>query len=86
MKIRAIDYWRDVETNVNEMFAPFELFCLVLCAKRNVMHRTSRYSARAGVGQTNKINYSAGRRVVWRAKAKPVSRFLDQAVAETVRE
>ena len=38
MKIGAIDYWRDVETKINEMLAPLELFGLVLRSKRNVMH------------------------------------------------
>lgn len=38
MKIRAIDYWRDVVAKIDQMFAPLELFGLVLCAKGNVMH------------------------------------------------
>ena len=38
MKISAIDYWRDVVAKIDEMFAPLELFRLVLRSKRNVMH------------------------------------------------
>ena len=40
MKIRAIDHWRLVVAKIDQMFAPLELFLLVLCAKRDVMHRT----------------------------------------------
>src|SRR2546423_1327533 len=84
MKIGAIDYWRDVVAAVDEMCAPLKLFVLVLCAKRNVMHRTSRDPTHSCVGQTKQIDYSAGRRVVWRDKAKSVSRFLNQAIAESI--
>ena len=38
MKIRAIDYWCDVVAEIDEMFAPLELFGLVLRSKRNVMY------------------------------------------------
>ena len=38
MKIRAIDYWRDVVAKINEMFAPLALFGFVLRSKRNVMY------------------------------------------------
>ena len=38
MKIGAIDHWRHVVAKIDEMFAPLELFVIVLRAKRDVMH------------------------------------------------
>src|SRR5882724_1982353 len=86
MKIGAIDHWRHVITKVDEMFAPLELFVLVLGAECNVMHRARRDLAHPRVGQTKQVDDSARRRVVRRGKPKSVSRFLDQTIAETVGE
>ena len=38
MKIRAIDYRRDVVAKIDQTLAPPELFGLVLRSKRDVMH------------------------------------------------
>src|SRR6266496_396100 len=86
MKVRAIDYRRDVVANIHEMFAPLELFMLVLRSKRDVMHRTRSDAAHACVGQTKQVNDSARRRLVQRSKPKSVSRFLNQTITETVGE
>src|SRR5262245_15340275 len=86
MKIRAIDHWRDVVAEFDEMLAPSELFVLVLRAKGNMMHRTRSDSSHPRVRQAKQINDSARRRIVGRYKAKPVCRFLDQTIPETVRE
>src|SRR2546430_5914152 len=40
MKIDAIHHRRDIVAEIDEMLAPLELFGIVLCAKRNMMHRT----------------------------------------------
>src|SRR6266498_3151448 len=40
MKIRAVDHWRHVVPEIDQMFAPLELFMLVLRSTRDVMHRT----------------------------------------------
>src|SRR6476661_10869335 len=73
MKIRAIDHWRHVVAKVDQMFAPLELFLLVLRAKRDVMHRTPRDLAHPRVRQTKQINNSARSRLVRRGKPKSVS-------------
>src|SRR5438034_4086261 len=86
MKIRAINYWRHVVAKIGEMFAPLELFGLVLRAKRNMMHRTRGDSPHPCVRQTKQVNDSARRRVVRRGKAKSVSRLLDQTKTETAGE
>src|SRR5215472_7059795 len=86
MKIDAIDYWGHIVAEIDEMFAPLELFVIVLCAKGNMMHRTSRDSAHPRVGQTKQVNDSARRRVIRRRKAKSGSRFIDQTITETVGE
>ena len=86
MKIRAIDYWRDVIATIDEMFAPLELFRLVLRSKGNVMHRTGRDAAHRGVGLAQQVDNSAGRSVVGGCKPKPVSRFVNQTIAETFGE
>src|SRR5436190_17777517 len=86
MKIRAIDHWRHVVAKIDEMFAPLELFGLVLRAKRNMMHRTRSDSPHSCVRQTKQVNDSARRRVIRRDKAKSVSRLLDQTIGETVGE
>src|SRR5437667_7082268 len=86
MKIRAIDHRRHVVPKIDETFAPLELFGLVLCAKRNMMHRTRSDAAHTCVGQAKQVNDSAGCRVVWRGKPKSVARFLEQTIAETVGE
>src|SRR5260370_11504146 len=86
MKIRAINYRRHVVAKIDEMFAPLELFGIVLRAKRNMMHRTRSDSPHPRVGQTEQVNDSARHGVVGRDKAKSVSRFLDQTIAETVSE
>src|SRR5689334_9265446 len=64
MKIRAIDHWRHVVAELDELLAPLELFGLILRAERNMMHRTRRYAPHPGVGHAEQINYSAGCRVV----------------------
>src|SRR5204863_4644375 len=84
MKIGAIDYRRHVVAKVDQMFAPLELFRLILRAKRDVMHRTGHDASHPCVGQTKQINDPARRRLVRRGKAKSVSRFLNQTIAETV--
>ena len=86
MKIRPIDHWRDVVTKIDKLLAPLELFGLILRAKCDMMHRTRRDPAHTRIGQTQQVNDSARRRVVGRSKAKPVARFLDQTIAETVGE
>src|SRR5436190_22830602 len=86
MKIRTINYWRHVVAKIDEMFAPLELFGLVPRAKRNMMHRTRSDSPHPCVRQTKQINDSARCSVIRRDKAKPVSRFLDQTITETVGE
>src|SRR5438034_10570850 len=86
MKIRAIDYWRHVVAKIDKMFAPLELFGLVLRAKRNMMHRARGDSAHSCVRQTKQINDSARCGFIRRGKAKPVSRLLDQTITETVGE
>ena len=86
MKVRAVDHWRHVVPEIDQMFAPLELFMLVLRSKRDVMHRTRSDAAHTCVGQTKQVNDSARRRLVRRGKPKSVSRFLDQTIAETVRE
>src|SRR5437016_5396097 len=86
MKIRPIDHWGDVITKLDELLAPLQLFGFILRPERNVMHRTRSDPARPGVGQTKQIDDSAGCRVVWRGKTKPVARFLEQRIAKTVGE
>src|SRR5207249_5918108 len=86
MKIRAIDHWRDVVAEIDEMFAPLELFGFVLCAKGNVMNRTRSDAPHPGVRQAKQVNDSARRHVVRRGKAKSVSRFLNQAITKSVGE
>src|SRR4029077_8593443 len=80
MKIRAIDYWRDVVAKIDEMLAPLELLRLVLRSKRNVMNGTGRDAAHRGVGLTQQVDNSAGRRVVRGYKPKPVARFINQTI------
>src|SRR5580765_2130422 len=86
IKIRAINYWRHVVAKIDEMFAPLELFGLVLRAKRNMMHRTRSDSPHRCVRQTKQIDDSAWCSVIRRHKAKSVSRLLDQTKTETVGE
>src|SRR6266436_5337190 len=86
MKIDAIHHRRDIVAEIDEMLAPLELFGIVLCAKRNMMHRTGGDASAPGVGQTKHVNDSSRRRVIRRCKAKSISRFRDQTIAETVRE
>src|SRR6266487_3310711 len=86
MKIRAIDYWRDVVVKIDEMLAPLELFRLVLRSKRNVMHRTGSDAAHRGVGLAQQVDNSAWRRVVRGYKPKPVPRFINQTIAEALGE
>ena len=62
MKISAIDHRRDVVAEIDEMLAPLKLFGVVLRSKSNVMHRTGRDAAHRGVGLTQQVNDSAGRR------------------------
>src|SRR5438046_10529165 len=73
MKVRAVDHWRHVVPEIDQMFAPLELFMLVLRSKRDVMHRTRSDAAHACVGQTKQVNDSARRRLVQRSKPKSVS-------------
>src|SRR5213078_4238466 len=73
MKIRAVDHWRHVVPEIDQMFAPLELFVLVLGSKRNVMHRTRRDPTHSRVRQTKQVNDSARRRLVRRGKPKSVS-------------
>jgi hypothetical protein len=73
MKIGAIDDWRDIVAKIDQMFAPLELFVLILCAKRDVMHRPRSDAAHSRIGQTKQVNDSARRRLIRRGKPKPVS-------------
>src|SRR6266478_2950879 len=73
MKIGAIDYWRHVVAELDEMFAPLQLLGFVLCAKCNMMHRSRRDPAHLGVGHAEEINDPAGRRFVRRSEAETVS-------------
>src|SRR4029453_13199673 len=86
MKINAIDYWRNVVTKIDELFAPLKLLLFVARTKGDVMYRPSRHTPNAGIRQTKQINDSARRAIVTRCKSKPVSRFLDQPVTERVSE
>src|ERR1700731_5051325 len=86
MEINAIDYRSNVVTKINELFAPLKLLLFVTRAKRDVMHRPSRNTPNAGIRQTKQIDNSGWRSVVMRYEPKPVPRFLDQTVAECVRE
>src|SRR4029077_4549360 len=86
MKISAIDHGRDIVATIDEMFAPLELFRLVLRSKGNVMHRTGRDAARRGVGLTQQVDNSARRTVVRGYEPKPVARFVSQTIAEAVCE
>src|SRR6476660_4977463 len=86
MKISAVDYWRDVIAKVDEMFAPLELFGLVLRAKGNVMYRTGGDAAHRGVGLTQHVNNSPWRRVIRRRKSESISRFINQTIAEALGE
>ena len=64
MKIDAIHHRRDVVAEIDEMLAPLELFGIVLCPKRNMMHRTGGDAAHRGVGLTKQVNDSARRGLV----------------------
>src|SRR5919106_5382598 len=86
MKVNAIDYWCHVVTKSDQMFSPLELLGIVSRAKSNMMHRTRRDLPHPGIRQAKQINDSARWRVHRCAKAKAVSRFLDQKIAEAVRE
>src|SRR5213080_2593951 len=86
MKISAIDYWRDIVAEIDEMLAPVELFGFVLRAKRNVMHRTGGNAPNRAVWLTQQVDNFARRRFVRGCKPKPVARFVNQTVAKTVRE
>src|SRR5947207_14777477 len=71
MKVRAINYWRDVVAKIDEMRAPSELFRLILRSKRNVMHSTGRHAAHRGIGLTQQVRHSSGRRAGRGSKRKP---------------
>ena len=86
MKIRPIDHRRDIIAEIYEMFVPLQLFGFVLCAKGNMMHRTRRDPAHAGVWHAEEINDPAGRRLLRRREAESVSRFLDQMITKTIGE
>src|SRR2546430_9530048 len=60
-KINSVDYRRNVVAKVNELFSPLKLLFFVARAKRDVMHRPSRYAPNAGIRQTKQINNSAWR-------------------------
>src|SRR5881397_2613400 len=81
MKIDAIHHRRDIVAEIDEMLAPLELFGVVLCAKRNMMHRTGGDASHPGVGQTKQVNDSSRRRVIRRCKAKSISGFVNQTIA-----
>src|SRR4029434_5132768 len=82
MKIRALDYWRDVVTKVDQTLAPPELFGFVLRSKRDVMHRPSCDAAHCGIGLTEQVNNSPWRRVILRDEAESISGFINPAIAE----
>src|SRR5258705_209568 len=86
MKISAIDHRRDVAAKVDKMFAPLELFGVVLRSKSNMMHRTGSDAAHRGVGLTKQVNDSAGRRAVRGGKATTIPRFVNQTIAEAFRK
>src|SRR5215475_1505586 len=86
MKIIAIHHRRDVVTKIDEMLAPLELFSVVLRSKGNMMHRTRGDSAPRTVGLTQQVNNSARRRIVRRGKPKSIAGFLNQTIAEALRE
>jgi len=86
MKIDAIHHRRDIVAEIDEMLAPLELFGIVLCAKRNMMHRTGGDAPHPGVRQTEQVNDSARRGVIRRCKAKSISGFVDQTIAEVLGE
>src|SRR5207248_6577725 len=83
MKISPIHHRRRIVAKIDEMSAPLELFGIVLCAKRNMMNRTGGDAPHPGVRQTEQVNDSARRGVVRRCKAKSISGFVDQTIAET---
>src|ERR1700746_3392557 len=84
MKVRAIDYWRDVVAEVEEMLTPLALFGFVLRAKGNVMRRPSRDAAGRSVGLTQQVDNSAGRGVVRGCKPKPIPRLFNQSIPEAL--
>src|SRR6266540_2353850 len=86
MEIYAIDYWRNIVTKIDELFAPPELLLFVTGAKRDVMHRPGRHTPNAGIGKTKQIDNSTRDSIVMRCEPKPVTRFLDQPVTERVSE
>src|SRR6266404_2611290 len=86
MKISPIDHRRDVVGKIDKLLAPLELFGIVLCAKRNMMNRTGGDASRPGVGQTKQVNDSSWRRVIRRCKAKSISGFVNQTIAEALGE
>ena len=86
MKISAIHHWRDVVAEIDETLAPLKLFDIVLRSKSNMMHRTGGDPAHRGVGLTKQVDNFAGRRVVRGGESKPVARFVEQTIAETLRE
>src|SRR6266550_5162793 len=86
VKINAIDYGRNVEIEIDQLFAPLKLLSFVTRAKGDVMHRPGSDTSGAGIRQTKQIDDSAWRSVVMRCEPKPVSRFLDQTVTKRVGE
>src|SRR5262245_38373534 len=86
MKIIAIHHRRDIVAKIDEMLAPLELFRVVLRSKGNMMYRTHRDSAHRSIGLAKQVNNSARCRVIRGAKAKPIARFLNQAIAEALGE
>jgi hypothetical protein len=45
VEINAIDYWRDVVVEIDQLLAPLQLLGLIFRSKRDVVHRTGRHAA-----------------------------------------
>ena len=86
MKIRAIDYRRDVVAKVDETLAPLKLFGLIPCPKGNVMHRTGGDATHRSVWLAQQVNDPPYRRVIRREEAESISRFINQTIAEGLGE
>src|SRR3981081_3660690 len=81
MKIKAIDHWRNVDTELGQLFAPAQLFLVVRAAKRDVMHRAGGVNSALSPRAFNQIQLCASRFFVYR-KSAPRFFLLEQFEAE----
>src|ERR1017187_5082706 len=61
MKIFAIHHGADVETKIDQRFAPLQLFFVVWCPERDVMHRAWGNGSMRIVRPFDQIQLSTGR-------------------------